>query len=104
MPSAIERYVKEINRVTGVLESHLAKQKEAHSGSDGGDGPWLVGNKLSYADLAFVPWQSMIGMGLEKDLYDVDNFPHVKEWLNKMTSRGEVKAVIESAMPSKKED
>ena len=104
VPSAIERYVKEINRVTGVLENHLAKQKEAFSVSDGGDGPWLVGNKLSFADLAFVTWQSMSRMGLVKDQYDVDNFPHVKEWLGKMTSRGEVKAVIESAMPAKKED
>lgn len=53
LPSAKERYYKEIQRVTSVLEEHLKKQEK------GEDGPWLVGNKYSYADLAFVPWQYM---------------------------------------------
>ena len=42
IPSAIERYQKEIVRVFGVLDSVLAKQ------------PWLVGDKCSVADLSFV--------------------------------------------------
>ncbi len=37
IPSAIERYAKEVNRVTGVLETHLAKQKV----NAAGDGPWV---------------------------------------------------------------
>lgn len=94
LPSAIERFVKEINRVTGVLEGHLAQQKQKNGGSVGGDGPWLVGNKMSYADIAFVPWQRGAGMAATKDEYDVDNFPHVKEWLGKMTSRESVKTVF----------
>lgn len=94
IPSAIERYVKEANRVTGVLEGHLAQQKQKYGGSGG---PWLVGNKLSYADLAFIMWQSMLGKVLEKDQFDEDNFPHVKEWLGNMTSRPKVKTVLASA-------
>lgn len=101
VPSAVERYVKEINRVSGVLDGFLAQQKQEHSGSADGDGPWLVGNKLSYADIAFVPWQKIAGRLLEKDKYDEDNFPHVKEWLSKMTSRETVKTVLESAVSHK---
>jgi len=44
LPSALERYTKEVARVTGVLETHLSQQPA------GQDGPWLVGGKMSYAD------------------------------------------------------
>ena len=96
VPSAVERYVKEINRVSGVLEGYLAQQKREHGGSDG---PWLVGNKLSYADLAFIPWQAFIGMALGNEGFNDDDYPHVKEWLGKMTSRETVKDVLEKARP-----
>lgn len=97
VPSAIERYAKEVNRVSGVLEVCLAQQKREHGGNAGSDGPWLVGNKFSYADVAFIPWQKIVSMVLGKDEYDEDNYPHVKEWLGKMTSRGTVKNVLDSA-------
>ena len=51
LPSAIERYIKEVGRITGVLEGPLAKQ-EAEAGSDR---PWLSGNKLSYAGIGSSP-------------------------------------------------
>jgi glutathione S-transferase len=97
LPSAIERYIKEVNRVTGVLEGHLAEQKKKQ-GSGAGDGPWLVGNKLSYADLAFVPWQMGVGVTLQADQYSVDKYPHVKEWLGNMMKRENVKKAMEVAM------
>ncbi|CAG8948970.1 hypothetical protein HYFRA_00002098 [Hymenoscyphus fraxineus] len=87
LPSVIERYYKEINRVTGVLEGALAKQKEAFPS---GDGPWLVGNKLSYVDLSFVPWQAIVSKALPKEHYDPEAYPLVKEWLGKMTAIKEV--------------
>ncbi|PGH26882.1 hypothetical protein AJ80_01464 [Polytolypa hystricis UAMH7299] len=95
LPSAIERFSNEVVRVTGVLESHLAGQKEKYAahGSDS-DGPWLVGNKLSYADIAFVPWQ-ILGMHfLDKEKYDEAKFPNVKAWFDQMTSRELVKTVL----------
>ncbi|KAM0799526.1 glutathione S-transferase [Usnea florida] len=94
VPSANERYAKEINRVSGVLEGHLAQQKQKYGGGDA-DGPWLVGNKYSYVDIAFVVWQALVGHALGKDEYDVDSFPHVKEWLGNMTEREMVKAALE---------
>ena len=36
-------------------------------------------------------------MLLENDEYNKDNFPHVKEWLSKMTSRETLKTVLISA-------
>ena len=93
VPPALERYVKEVNRVSGVLDAYLAQQQK----DGGGDGPWLVGNKLSYADLSFIHWQKVIGAILEKDEYNLDNFPHVKDWIGRMSERAKVKAVLESA-------
>ena len=92
LPSAVERYLKEIIRVTGVLEEQLSRQKKQH----GGDGPWLVGDKLSYADLAFIPYQNAVSVLLPKSEFDADNFPLVKEWLAKLTSREGVKAALEA--------
>ncbi|KAK9369378.1 glutathione S-transferase Ure2-like protein [Lipomyces kononenkoae] len=91
VPSAIERYVKEVSRVTGVLEGHLAQQKVQADG----DGPWLVGNKYSYVDLAFISWQTLITKVIGKsELYNIDEFPHVKQWLGRMGSRKQVQAVL----------
>lgn len=88
-PSAVQRYAAEVKRVTGVLEGHLEKQKNLH---EGGEGPWLVGNKFSYADLAFVPWQFEMLListkaGLDADGFDANEFPLVREWLGKMIKR-----------------
>ena len=46
IPSAIERYQREIVRILGVLESVLSKHR------------WLVGDKCSVADLSFVTYVS----------------------------------------------
>jgi len=79
-----------------VLDWYLAQQKQERGGTAGSDGPWLVGKKVSYAEIAFIPWQTIVGMVLEKDEYNEDNFPHAKEWLGKMTSRETVKTVVGS--------
>ena len=96
LPSAVERYVKEINRVSGVLNGVLAEQKQKYS--DGTDGPWLVGNKMSYADIAFVPWQAIANILLTKDEYDDGNYPYVKEWMGKMMAREKIGGAMEKAM------
>jgi glutathione S-transferase len=46
VPSAIERYQKEMLRVFGVLESILSKQS------------WLVGDKMTIADISFITYVS----------------------------------------------
>lgn len=79
IPYAIDRYAKEINRVTAVLEGHLSKQKTGKE--------WLVGGKCSYADIAFVPWQFTVNRVLRSEEFNVDHYPHVKAWLAKMLER-----------------
>ena len=44
IPSAVDRYKKEIVRVLSVLESVLSKQE------------WLVGGKFTIADLSFITY------------------------------------------------
>lgn len=48
VPSAVERYGNEIKRVLAVLEGIWAA-KPANA-------QWLVGEKMTFADMAWVPW------------------------------------------------
>ena len=60
IPSAVERYNNEIKRVFGVLDAVLSNQK------------YLVGDKLTVADLSFVPWNSGVINWLGVPDLDVD--------------------------------
>lgn len=76
--SAKERYLKEIERVIGVLDAWLQKHE------------FLVGTKCTYADLAFVPYGAFVyktpmlspdGKGFN------DKYPAYKAWLEKLMAR-----------------
>lgn len=104
LPSAIERYFKEIKRVMGVLTLHLERQKEAFP--DAADGPWLVGGRVSYADISFLSWQEAINRVLgsgehEGQTYSEDEFPVVKAWLDRMRARPAVAEVLGMIMQGK---
>ena len=60
IPSAIERYQKEIVRVFSVLDSVLAKQE------------WLVGGKPTIADLSFITWNNGALHVAVKDIANVE--------------------------------
>ena len=61
VPSAVERYQKETQRVLGVLDGVLAKSPSGY----------LVGGKPTIADIAFITWnRAAINMSL-KDVVDV---------------------------------
>ena len=87
--SAQTRYLNEIKRVTGVVEGHLEKQEK------GADGPWLVGGKYSYVDLAWLMWQKVVAGVASAEELDMGAFPHVQEWLEKIAAREGVKKVLE---------
>ncbi|KAI1501405.1 glutathione S-transferase [Biscogniauxia marginata] len=73
VPSAIERYANEIKRVLGVIESVLAA-KPANA-------QWLVGDKMTFADMAFAPWNFHLGEVLSKPWDEVwEGFPHARAW------------------------
>ncbi|KIX05926.1 uncharacterized protein Z518_03900 [Rhinocladiella mackenziei CBS 650.93] len=83
--SAIDRYVKEIDRVTGVLDLAL-------TGRD-----WLVGDKCTCADLSFINWASA-GKGLLVELGKADileKYPNYARWIAAMGKRDVVKSVLE---------
>lgn len=82
LPYAIDRYKNEVKRVTGVLERAL----------EGRD--WLVGDKYTYADVAFVPWQAPIPIYFPDGTF-YDEFPRVKAWLDRMHARPAVKKIVE---------
>lgn len=82
LDSAIQRFCREVVRVTGVLEKAL---------KDNG-GQWLVGDKCTYADLSFVPWQQKARIFGGEDLYE--KYPLVGAWMERMEGRDSVKKVV----------
>ncbi|KAK3293727.1 glutathione S-transferase [Chaetomium fimeti] len=98
LPSAFERYAGEVKRVSGVLESYLGEVKQ--KGEGGGDGPWLVGGKLTFADISFVVWYCWMEWSLEEEEFNLGEYPVVKEWLYKMKARESVDKVLRDIKPA----
>jgi len=70
IPYAIERYVKETNRLYGVLDTRLA------------DREFLAGG-YSIADMACYPWI----VPYEAQAQNLDDFPHLKRWFEAIKGR-----------------
>ncbi|KAL2832864.1 glutathione S-transferase [Aspergillus cavernicola] len=89
--SAVDRYVNEIRRVSGVLDGVL----QGHE--------YLVDNRYSFADLAFVPWFGIIPWVAVDDVDMEKDFPNVHAWLERMKARPAVKKVLDakSEVPKK---
>lgn len=84
---AIERYAKESKRILGVLELQLSGGVKKT-----GEREWLIGDKCSYADLLFVPWNNALGFiftGAPEDVkLDFEKeFPKVYAWHQRMLAR-----------------
>lgn len=78
VPSAVERYANEIKRVLGVLDGVLSKSESG----------WLVGSRMTFADLAFVPWNDRLDATLGvPDEKKFDGFPAVAAWHERMVKR-----------------
>ncbi|MDR3516320.1 MAG: glutathione S-transferase N-terminal domain-containing protein [Azospirillaceae bacterium] len=70
IPYATERYVKETNRLYGVMDRRLA------------DREFLAG-AYSIADMASYPWV----VPYERQGQDLDQFPHLKRWFHAIAER-----------------
>ncbi|KAG9259228.1 glutathione S-transferase [Emericellopsis atlantica] len=87
VPFAKARYVEQTVRIFEVLNKILEGKK------------WLVGEKLTYADLGFVPWNKvLVDLPLgEKTLsqeYDLKNkYPNVYNWIERLNELESVKKV-----------
>ena len=81
MPYAIERYVKETNRLYGVLNRRL----------EGRD--FIAGDDYSIADMMSWPWIfARDGQGIM-----IDDFPNIKAWHARVGERPAVKRALEAA-------
>jgi len=84
IPSAIERYKEQTERVLGVLDGVLSKRE------------WLVGNKMTIADISFISWNNAaFAATLGPDYGVAEKFPAVYKWHNVMTSRPAIKATLD---------
>jgi len=70
IPYAIDRYVKETNRLYGVLDKRL-------KGRD-----FILGKHYSIADMAAYPW-----INPERQGQKIDDFPSLKRWLAAIRAR-----------------
>ncbi|GAA5821054.1 hypothetical protein JCM11251_001939 [Rhodosporidiobolus azoricus] len=74
VPYGIQRYTKEVQRVLGVFESVLSKQE------------YLVGGKVTIADLSCITWNNFGMHALLPDGVDAQKeFPAVWKWHNSLT-------------------
>jgi GST-like protein len=77
---AMDRYRNEVNRLYGVLDRRLA------------DRPFMAG-EYSIADMATYPWVTLH----ERQHQKIDDFPHVKRWLDTIKARPAVVRAYEKA-------
>lgn len=70
IPYATERYVKETNRLYGVLNKRLADRE-------------FVAGEYSIADMAAYPWI----VPHQRQGQDLNDFPHLKRWFDAIASR-----------------
>ncbi|KAJ5633551.1 glutathione S-transferase [Penicillium herquei] len=80
--SAKVRYGAELKRIAGVLDTVLSKQE------------WLVGEKCTYADLAFVMWNMQIPFFMAsrtgEHAWKPEEVPHFTRWQTAMMARPSV--------------
>jgi GSH-dependent disulfide-bond oxidoreductase len=68
---AIERYVKETNRLYGVLDRHLENRA------------FIVGDAYSIADMASYPWV----VPWKRQQQNLDDFPNLRRWFDAVRER-----------------
>ncbi|KAK4500967.1 hypothetical protein PRZ48_006773 [Zasmidium cellare] len=94
LPTAMERYDKEIERVRSVLDTHLRRQASAHG--DTSD-PWFVGDKCTVADLSFVMWENVVDQINERKGIDLKGkYPAYDAWKERLFQRPACKKSMDS--------
>ncbi|CAL8578407.1 Glutathione S-transferase 2 [Xanthoria parietina] len=96
----IKRYQTETRRLYQVLEDRLAEQQQqqaqkAAAGSSNEGGPWIVGDRMTIADIAnfaWVNWAEWAGI-------DVKPFELLNRWLDRINERSAVKRGLDVPEP-----
>jgi GST-like protein len=76
---AVRRFDDETNRIFGVMNCRLY------------DHPYLAADEYTIADMAAYPWAT----GWERQGQDIDEFPHVKRWLEELAKRPAVERAMQ---------
>jgi GST-like protein len=76
---AMNRYRNESKRLYGVVDRQLEKSK------------WIGCGEYSIADMAIMPWMR----APERQGVDIEEFPRVKEWRERILARPAVKKALE---------
>lgn len=85
IPTAISRYKEEVRRILGILEGALEGKQ------------WLVGDKCTFADLSFPPWNDRVdALLMVSPEQKFEDFPHVKAWHKMVTARSSWKKAMET--------
>jgi len=84
LPSAIDRYQKEVVRVISVLDSVLGEKR------------YLVGDKLTVADLCFVPWNNSLPRITDDSPYaeELKKFTNFARWHADLVDQPAVKRML----------
>jgi len=69
--------------VLTVLDGVLAKQK------------YLVGGKLSVADISFLPWNNNVDKKILGPDWITEHAPNVRRWGNEISARPAIKKVLD---------
>ncbi|OJJ65644.1 hypothetical protein ASPBRDRAFT_35766 [Aspergillus brasiliensis CBS 101740] len=90
--SCYDRYVNEIRRVAGVLDSVLKDQD------------YLVGGRCSYADISFVIWFQFVPWVAGEYINLQSEYPHLSRWLRALEDRPAVKKILDlqTQLPGRK--
>ncbi|KAL4876617.1 glutathione S-transferase [Aspergillus karnatakaensis] len=85
--SAIDRYTNEVRRVSGVLNGVL------------NDRQYLVDNRFSYVDLAFLPWFDTVPFFVAEIKFE-EEYPQLHAWLESIRSRSGLGKVLQDRAAS----
>ena len=96
----IKRYQTETKRLYQVLEDRLEEQCKnnrtaANTRAAGAEGPWIVGDRMTIADLAcfsWINWAEWAGV-------DVKEFKQVSNWLGSINRRPAVQKGLDVPEP-----
>ncbi|KAL8950618.1 MAG: hypothetical protein Q9222_003349 [Ikaeria aurantiellina] len=87
----IKRYQTETKRLYQVLDDRLGEQSK----QGGSGGPWIVGDRMTIADIANFSWINCAAWAG----VDVKPFKHISEWVDRINDRPAVKRGLDVPEP-----
>ncbi|KAK2814047.1 hypothetical protein FQN50_000451 [Emmonsiellopsis sp. PD_5] len=97
LPSAIDRYTRQAERIMRLLDEALAPTTPTTSSTSPDSPPtYLVGPKCTYADLAFYPWHEVIPLSMQYPPGEtpISKYPNLFRWHKAMGQREAVRKAM----------